>query len=131
MSNIVALLVRHDTPLVWLNVFLEQIGVPIPAVPTLVVAGALSRDGKMSSTLIVTGAVLASLLADWIWFLLGRRMGYRVLRVLCVLSLSPDSCVRDTDRVARMLIENGFHQVRPLAGGLEAWMDAGYPVDHE
>jgi membrane protein DedA with SNARE-associated domain len=97
MSDVVALLVRHGTPLVWLNVFLEQIGVPIPAVPTLVVAGALSRDGKMSSTLIITGAVIASLIADYIWFLLGRRMGYRVLRVLCVLSLSPDSCVRDTE----------------------------------
>jgi rhodanese-related sulfurtransferase len=28
-----------------------------------------------------------------------------------------------------MLIENGFNRVRPLAGGLEAWMDAGYPID--
>jgi membrane protein DedA with SNARE-associated domain len=97
VSNLVELLARHGTPLVWLNVFLEQIGLPIPAVPTLVVAGALSRDGKMSSTLIITGAVVASLIADWIWFYLGRRMGYRVLRVLCILSLSPDSCVRDTE----------------------------------
>jgi membrane protein DedA with SNARE-associated domain len=97
VSKIVALLARHGTPLVWLNVFLEQIGVPIPAVPTLVVAGALSRDGKMSSTLIIVGSVIASLIADWIWFVLGRRMGYRVLRILCMLSLSPDGCVRDTE----------------------------------
>ncbi len=97
MSKIVALLIRHGTPLVWLNVFLEQIGLPIPAVPTLVVAGALSRDGKMSSTLIIGGSVVASLVADWIWFVLGRRMGYRVLRILCIMSLSPDTCVRDTE----------------------------------
>jgi membrane protein DedA with SNARE-associated domain len=42
-------------------------------------------------------AVFASLLADWIWFLLGRRYGYAVLRTLCRISLSPDSCVRDTE----------------------------------
>lgn len=97
VSKIVALLVRHGTPLVWLNVFLEQIGLPIPAVPTLVVAGALSRDGKLSSTMILTGSVLASLAADWTWFMLGRRMGYRVLKTLCIMSLSPDTCVRDTE----------------------------------
>ncbi len=72
-------------------------GAPIPAVPTLVIAGALSRDGKMSSTLLLGGSVVASLIADWIWFLLGRRLGYRVLRTLCRISLSPDSCVRETE----------------------------------
>jgi rhodanese-related sulfurtransferase len=28
-----------------------------------------------------------------------------------------------------MLIERGFKKVRPLAGGLEAWVDAGYEVE--
>lgn len=92
-----ALIARHGTPLVWLNVFLEQIGLPIPAVPTLVVAGALSRDGKLSSTAIIAGSVIASLVADSAWFILGRRLGYRVLRTMCRISLSPDSCVRDTE----------------------------------
>ena len=97
MQRLVALIVHYGTPLVWLNVFLEQIGLPIPAVPTLVLAGALSRDGKMSSTAIVAGSIAASLIADYIWFLLGRRLGYRVLRTMCRISLSPDSCVRDTE----------------------------------
>ena len=92
-----ALVIRHGVPLVSLNVFVEQIGVPIPAVPTLVVAGALTRDGKLSSTNVMIGALVASLLADWVWFLLGRRYGYRILRLLCRISLSPDSCVRDTE----------------------------------
>ena len=30
-----------------------------------------------------------------------------------------------------MLIDRGFTLVRPLAGGLEAWIDAGYPVEGE
>lgn len=81
----------------WLNVFLEQLGLPIPAVPTLVVAGALTRATKMSSTSIILGSVIASIAADSIWFILGRRLGHRVLRTLCRISLSPDSCVRDTE----------------------------------
>jgi membrane protein DedA with SNARE-associated domain len=97
VQQLVHLITRYGTPLVWLNVFLEQIGAPIPAVPTLIIAGALARDGKLSSTLILTGSVISSLLADWIWFLLGRRLGYRVLKTLCRISLSPDSCVRETE----------------------------------
>jgi membrane protein DedA with SNARE-associated domain len=76
---------------------LEQLGAPVPAVPALIVAGALSRDGKMSSTNILLAALAASLIADYMWFLLGRRYGYRILRTLCRISLSPDSCVRDTE----------------------------------
>jgi rhodanese-related sulfurtransferase len=30
-----------------------------------------------------------------------------------------------------MLIDRGFTLVRPLAGGLEAWADAGYPLEAE
>jgi rhodanese-related sulfurtransferase len=28
-----------------------------------------------------------------------------------------------------MLIDRGYTKVRPLAGGLDGWIDAGYPVD--
>jgi membrane protein DedA with SNARE-associated domain len=98
MTRLIQLIVERGIPLIWLNVFLEQLGVPVPAVPTLVVAGALSQDGKISSTHVLIAAVVASLLADWIWFLLGRRYGYRILSTLCKISLSPDSCVRDTEQ---------------------------------
>ena len=97
MNRLVALVVRYGVPLISLNVFAEQIGAPIPAIPTLLVAGALTRDGKLSSTQVMIGAVAASLFADWVWFMLGRRFGYRILRLLCRISLSPDSCVRDTE----------------------------------
>lgn len=97
MARLIHYLVRYGVSLVFVNVFAEQIGAPIPAVPTLIVAGALARNGQMSSTHVVLVAVIASLLADWIWFLLGRAYGYRILRTLCRISLSPDSCVRDTE----------------------------------
>jgi membrane protein DedA with SNARE-associated domain len=89
--------VRYGVTLVFLNVFAEQLGAPIPAVPALVIAGALTRDGRMSSTHVLVAAVIASLIADLIWFELGRRYGYRILRLLCRVSLSPDSCVRETE----------------------------------
>jgi membrane protein DedA with SNARE-associated domain len=97
MNRLIALVIRHGIPLVFANVFLEQIGVPVPAVPTLIVAGALARNGEISSTGVMLAAIAASLIADWIWFALGRRYGYRILRTLCRISLSPDSCVRDTE----------------------------------
>ena len=97
MTRLVQLLVKHGVPLVWANVFLEQLGVPVPALPTLIVAGALSRDNRMSSTHVLIAAVIASVAADWIWFALGRRYGFRILRLICRISLSPDSCVRDTE----------------------------------
>ena len=98
MRSLIQLIVERGIPLIWLNVFLEQLGVPVPAVPTLIVAGALSQDGRISSTHVMIAAVVASLLADWVWFILGRRYGYRILSTLCKISLSPDSCVRDTEQ---------------------------------
>jgi membrane protein DedA with SNARE-associated domain len=97
MNRLIQLVLRYGVPLVALNVFLEQIGAPVPAVPTMIVAGALTREGRMSSTHLILAAMAASLIADYVWFLLGRRYGYRILRTLCRISLSPDSCVRDTE----------------------------------
>ncbi|HJW95347.1 MAG TPA: VTT domain-containing protein [Thermoanaerobaculia bacterium] len=97
LHHLIALILHYGVALVFVNVFAEQIGAPIPAVPTLIIAGALARNGELSSTWVLTSAVIASLLADWIWFVLGRRYGYRILRTLCRISLSPDSCVRETE----------------------------------
>lgn len=97
MHSLIAMVVRYGVGLVFLNVLLEQLGAPVPAIPTLIVAGALARDGRMSTSHIMIAAVVASLAADYVWFMLGRRYGYRILRTLCRISLSPDSCVRDTE----------------------------------
>jgi membrane protein DedA with SNARE-associated domain len=99
MNDLVAALSRYGVLLVFANVLFEQLGVPIPAVPTLVLAGALAADGKLSLASLVIVSVVASLLGDFVWYLLGRRYGYRILRTLCRLSLSPESCVRQTESV--------------------------------
>jgi membrane protein DedA with SNARE-associated domain len=130
LHRLIELILHYGVALVFINVFAEQIGAPIPAVPTLIVAGALARNGQMSSTYVLTTALVASLLADWIWFLLGRRYGYRILRTLCRISLSPDSCVRETEAnferwgMKSLLFAKfipGFSTVAPpLAGAMNA-----------
>ncbi len=77
-------------------VFVEQIGIPLPATPVLLAAGALSVDGPIRFALALLAAVAAALSADSAWFLIGRRHGHYVLRILCKLSLEPTTCVRRT-----------------------------------
>jgi membrane protein DedA with SNARE-associated domain/rhodanese-related sulfurtransferase len=81
---------------VFVNVLLERLGVPIPAMPAMIVGGASAAEGQYSLALIFTLAVLASLIGDAAWYALGRAYGMRVLRLLCSISLSADSCVRQT-----------------------------------
>jgi membrane protein DedA with SNARE-associated domain len=135
IARLFALVIRYGVPLVFLNVFLEQLGVPVPAVPTLIVAGALSRNERLSSTHVLLASVFASLIADYAWFLLGRRYGYRVLRLLCRISLSPDSCVRDTETkferwgLKSLLIAKfipGFSTVAPPLAGAAKRSTAGF-----
>ena len=90
------LIERHGLALVFANVLLEQVGLPIPAVPTLIVCGALAAEGRVSAAAVLGLAFLACMIGDGLWFLAGRLYGRRVLRFLCGISLSPDSCVRQT-----------------------------------
>jgi membrane protein DedA with SNARE-associated domain len=80
-------------------VFADQLGVPLPAIPALLAIGALAAAGKINTGLTLALIVAACLLADLIWYSLGRRMGARVLRLLCTISLEPDSCVRRTENL--------------------------------
>lgn len=78
-------------------VLLEQAGLPLPAAPLLVVAGALADAGPLRAEQLLGVAVLGCLLADHAWFVIGRAHGRSVLGTVCRLSLSPDTCVRQTD----------------------------------
>src|SRR5579871_2249319 len=78
------------------NVLLEQLGLPIPAVPTLVVSGTLAAQGRLPAGTVLLGAVLACVLADAAWFVAGRVYGNGVMKLLCRISLTPDSCVSET-----------------------------------
>ena len=99
MNETTQFLVNHGPPIVFVAVFLEQMGLPLPVVPLLLAAGALSATGKFSLLFGLGITVLACLIADTFWFYLGRYRGHRVLGLLCRISLEPDSCVRRTQNV--------------------------------
>ena len=98
----VQFLVDHGASVLFWVVFIEQVGLPIPAIPLLIAAGALVGAGKMSALTALLIPVVASLPPDLAWYYLGRLKGGKVLGFLCRMSMEPDSCVRDT--------ENLFHR---------------------
>jgi len=99
MSPTTELLVNQAGPILFGILFLEQVGVPIPAAPWLLAAGAVSATGNLNPLLALALAVLACLIADLIWFYLGRYKGDQALKILCRVSLEPDSCVRRTQGI--------------------------------
>src|SRR5580658_8745541 len=96
MTPMTNFLVAHGLVLLFVSVLVAQIGIPLPALPWLLAAGALSATGKLNFALCVLFTAMACLLADTFWFILGRYRGPRVMAWLCRISLEPDSCVRRT-----------------------------------
>jgi membrane protein DedA with SNARE-associated domain/rhodanese-related sulfurtransferase len=99
MSTLTLWLEHIGVLAVFALVLVEQIGLPLPTYPLLIVAGAWSAQGGASFARIAAAAVAACLLADLTWYAAGRRFGSRVLRAMCRLSLEPDSCVSDTEHL--------------------------------
>ncbi len=91
------LLQKYGYSLVFIVIFLEQLGFPIPAAPILILAGAMCAGGMLSFHLVLFLAVLGCFIGDAIWYGFGKYKGRSVLKILCMLSLSPDSCVRKTE----------------------------------
>ena len=127
ITQLIETLQRDAVWVVFLNVLLQQIGLPVPAVPTLLLAGSLAASpGGLGQAL--AAAVVASVIADWIWYWSGKLFGYRVLTGLCKLSINPASCVSQTEArfirwgVSSLVVAKfipGFSTVAPpIAGAL-------------
>jgi membrane protein DedA with SNARE-associated domain/rhodanese-related sulfurtransferase len=122
------LIAQYGLALVFVNVLLERAGLPLPATPTLLICGALAATGRLSAGSILVLAVLACVIGDTLWYVAGRYYGRRVMKFLCRVSLSPDSCVRSTEnrferwgRVTLILakfVPGLSTVVRPLAGAM-------------
>ena len=142
MDRVVAFVESHGVPVIFVTVFLSQLGLPIPSVPILLLFGALAGTGRVDPLMALVVALVGCLCADLLWFEIGRWRGSRVLSFLCKLSLEPDSCVSKTEGVfARYGVKSllvakfipGFETVAPpLAGMLGigtlrfvAWSTAG------
>jgi membrane protein DedA with SNARE-associated domain/rhodanese-related sulfurtransferase len=96
MTQLISFLAEHGGWVLFAVVLVEQLGLPLPAVPWLLAAGALTANGQFNPLSALSGIVAACLIGDSIWFELGRRGGPRVLKILCRVSLQSDSCVRRT-----------------------------------
>jgi membrane protein DedA with SNARE-associated domain/rhodanese-related sulfurtransferase len=123
------LIAEYGLALVFVNVLLERAGLPLPATPTLLICGALAATGRMSAWSIFTLSLLACVIGDTLWYLAGRYYGRRVMKFLCRVSLSPDSCVRTTENrferwgrltlVMAKFVPGLSTVARPLAGAMK------------
>jgi membrane protein DedA with SNARE-associated domain/rhodanese-related sulfurtransferase len=94
MHELVVLLLDHGALIIFAVTLVARLGAPVPASPLLVVAGSLVMAGQISMATALAVSIAANVLGDGAWFVAGRRYGYRVMRQLCRISLSPDSCVQ-------------------------------------
>lgn len=92
-----ALFAEYGLIAVFAVVLLEQLGAPVPAMPLFLLAGALAAQDALYGVWALALAIIASTLGDLVWYAAGRRFGYKVLKLMCRVSLSPDSCVRQTE----------------------------------
>jgi hypothetical protein len=137
MDELTASLVEHGVPLVGLNVFLQQLGLPIPAVPTMIVAGAMAAASRLSGLGVFVISVAASVIADLLWYWAGRRYGYRVLKpgrrlavagyvrqtegIFGATASSPSSCRSSSRSTVAPRSRARSTSLRPSVAGLRAW----------
>src|ERR1700748_3719518 len=99
MSRLTLFALNHAYLVLFSATLVEQLGLPLPVAPLLLGAGALARDGKMSAAGALALYCLASSVAHQIWFEAGRLRGQSVLKLVCKISLEPDTCVRRTQNL--------------------------------
>lgn len=127
MDRAIEFLIQHGYAVLVIWVFAEQFGFPISSIPLLLAGGALAAAGNLGLAGVLLFPVAGSLLADSIWFEIGRRRGSKVLNLLCRMSLKPDSCVRNTENLFARRGSNalvvakfvpGFSMVAPPLAGM-------------
>ncbi len=122
------LIAQYGLALVFVNVLLERAGLPLPATPTLLICGARAATGRLSAWAILSLSLIACVIGDTLWYIAGRYYGRRVMKLLCRVSLSPDSCVRTTENrferwgrltlVVAKFVPGLSTVARPLAGAM-------------
>jgi membrane protein DedA with SNARE-associated domain/rhodanese-related sulfurtransferase len=99
LDTLIRLIAEYGLLFVFINILVQQLGAPVPGYPMLMVTGALAARGQASLPALLGTAVVACVIADSVWYSIGRWSGRRVLRTLCRISLSPDGCVRQTESI--------------------------------
>lgn len=97
MISFTQLLLLHGYYFVFFYLFAVGIGLPIPADPLLLIMGALVGDHHYNFVLAFLAALVPAVSADVIWYEIGRYKGTSALRLLCRLTIEPDTCVRSAE----------------------------------
>ncbi len=129
MESWISGLAQHGYSILFVVLFLESIGLPLPVALALLIAGAAAARGSLQVPHAVVGALVAMLAGDSLMYLLGRTTGWWLLGVLCRLSLNPEACIlRSADsfyrRGRKLLVVAKFipginTMAPPLAGSMQ------------
>jgi len=123
MDNLLALIARHGYSLLALVVFLEAVGLPMPAALALLTAGAASAYGKLNPLIVLGISVLSIVLGDSVLFVVGRYTGWSLLGLLCRLSANPESCILHRRGRVTLVIAKFIPGINtmapPLAGSMK------------
>lgn len=93
MSHILSLIVHHGYLVVFLIVLAEAVGMPLPSALALIAGGAAVASGALRGPTLVALTIVAMLLGDTLFYLLGNLMGWNLLGFLCRVSLNPETCI--------------------------------------
>jgi membrane protein DedA with SNARE-associated domain/rhodanese-related sulfurtransferase len=99
MRELIPLLVAHGAAIVFAITLAARVGAPVPAAPLLVVAGGVGMSGRVSLAVVLLVSIAANVIGDAVWYQAGRWRGHRVMKLLCRISLSPDTCVRQSESI--------------------------------
>ena len=102
--KIAEFLTQHGYWVIFIWMFADQAALPLPSAPLLIACGALAATSSASTATggglelgaCITVATIATLIADLMWFELGKRRGAQAISFVCRLSLEPESCVTTT-----------------------------------
>jgi membrane protein DedA with SNARE-associated domain/rhodanese-related sulfurtransferase len=139
MDSLLTDLAEHGYAILFIVVFLESVGFPVPAALALLIAGGASASGSLDPSLALPGAIAAMVAGDTLMFLLGRYTGWWLLGILCRLSLNPESCILSSAdsfyRRGRLLLViakflPGINTMAPpLAGSMNMRLARFLPLD--
>src|SRR5215831_15175118 len=93
MGSWISDLAQHGYSILFAAVFLEAVGLPVPAALALLIAGGASARGSLQAPYALGGAFLAMVAGDTLMFVMGRYTGWWLLGILCRISLNPESCI--------------------------------------
>jgi membrane protein DedA with SNARE-associated domain/rhodanese-related sulfurtransferase len=80
--------------IVFVNVLLTRLGIPLPAVPVLLLAGTAIANGHLVFWHVLLAALAGALIGDGAWFVAGRVLGRRLIHALARLSAAVELRVR-------------------------------------